>query len=312
MTRGEIESEIDELFGGGGKATQVYRGLAKVLEDRAEFEVVADVPPDVVREKVFTAAADYRRQMRSSRGRPGPSRRVPARRDLERRGRRAEHRARGRLDVALRRPARREPAAVVRRHDGPAADRPLQRRAGAGGPAPIGAGQGRGPQRAARAVSPALSPAQVSPPALPGRGEHARRLRLPHRRPLEPLQRDDQVRPPGRAVPAGALALLGFPARSRAALGPEARAAELPPRVARRPGLAPGRHRHLRPGRAHGVRRAVPPGRARLGDQRVHRRHRAGPRRGLGPRLPARPHSRPAPTSSSRSWASGSGRAWNG
>ena len=43
MTRGEIESEIDELFGGGGKATQVYRGLAKVLEDRAEFEVVADV-----------------------------------------------------------------------------------------------------------------------------------------------------------------------------------------------------------------------------------------------------------------------------
>ena len=46
MTRGEIESEIDELFGGGGKATQVYRGLAKVLEDRAEFEVVADVPPE--------------------------------------------------------------------------------------------------------------------------------------------------------------------------------------------------------------------------------------------------------------------------
>ena len=28
MTRGEIESEIDALFGGGGKATQVYRGLA--------------------------------------------------------------------------------------------------------------------------------------------------------------------------------------------------------------------------------------------------------------------------------------------
>ena len=40
MTRGQIESEVDELFGGGGKATQVYRGLAKVLEDRAEFEVV--------------------------------------------------------------------------------------------------------------------------------------------------------------------------------------------------------------------------------------------------------------------------------
>ena len=67
MTRGEIEGEIDALFGGGGKATQVYRGLAKMLEDRAEFEVVADVPPDVIREKVFTAAADYRRQMRVER-----------------------------------------------------------------------------------------------------------------------------------------------------------------------------------------------------------------------------------------------------
>ncbi len=63
MTRGEIESEVDELFGGGGKATQVHRGLAKVLEDRAEFEVVADIPPDQVREKVFTAAAEYRRRL---------------------------------------------------------------------------------------------------------------------------------------------------------------------------------------------------------------------------------------------------------
>ena len=71
MTRGEIEGEIDGLFGGGGKATQVYQGLAKILEDRAEFEVVADVPPDVIREKVFTAAADYRRQMRASGIGPG-------------------------------------------------------------------------------------------------------------------------------------------------------------------------------------------------------------------------------------------------
>jgi len=63
MTRGEIEGEIDELFGGGGKATLVHRGLAKVLEDGAEFEVVADVPPDVIREKVFTAAAAHRRSI---------------------------------------------------------------------------------------------------------------------------------------------------------------------------------------------------------------------------------------------------------
>ena len=79
MTRGEIESEIDALFGGGGKATQVYRGLAKILEDRAEFEVVADVPPDVIREKVFTAAADYRRQQKANM--TGPVQRDTFRRD---------------------------------------------------------------------------------------------------------------------------------------------------------------------------------------------------------------------------------------
>jgi predicted nuclease of restriction endonuclease-like RecB superfamily len=79
MTRGEIEAEIDALFGGGGKATQVYRGLAKVLEDRAEFEVVADVPPEVIREKVFSAAADYRRQLLTSV--TGPVKRDAFRRD---------------------------------------------------------------------------------------------------------------------------------------------------------------------------------------------------------------------------------------
>lgn len=63
-TRGQIEDEIDGLFGGGGKATQVYRGLAKVLEDRSEFEVVAEIPPDVIRERVFTAAARERVRIR--------------------------------------------------------------------------------------------------------------------------------------------------------------------------------------------------------------------------------------------------------
>jgi predicted nuclease of restriction endonuclease-like RecB superfamily len=71
MTRGQIETEVDELFGGGGKATQVYRGLAKVLEDRAEFEVVADVPPEEVREKVFTAAALHRKELRARLRQPG-------------------------------------------------------------------------------------------------------------------------------------------------------------------------------------------------------------------------------------------------
>ena len=67
MTRGEIEAEIDDLFGGGGKATPIHRGLAKVLEDRAEFEVVADVPPEMIREKVFLAAAESRRRLQAQR-----------------------------------------------------------------------------------------------------------------------------------------------------------------------------------------------------------------------------------------------------
>ncbi|MBV8229009.1 MAG: DUF790 family protein, partial [Planctomycetaceae bacterium] len=62
MTRGEIEAEIVELVG-EGLATLAHRGLAKVLEDRAEFEVVADVPPETVRDKVFMAAAEHRRAL---------------------------------------------------------------------------------------------------------------------------------------------------------------------------------------------------------------------------------------------------------
>lgn len=63
MTRGEIAAEVEELIGGGGLRTLAQQGLAKVLEDRAEFEVVADAPPDQVREKVFTAAAAERRRL---------------------------------------------------------------------------------------------------------------------------------------------------------------------------------------------------------------------------------------------------------
>jgi uncharacterized protein len=71
MTRGEIEAEVDELVG-EGLATLAHRGLAKVLEDRAEFEVVADVPPEVIRDKVFTAAAEHRRSLRSADGHRHP------------------------------------------------------------------------------------------------------------------------------------------------------------------------------------------------------------------------------------------------
>jgi uncharacterized protein len=65
MTRGEIETEIDDLLG-EGMATLAHRGLAKVLEDRAEFEVVSDLPPETVREKVFLAAAAERRALRAA------------------------------------------------------------------------------------------------------------------------------------------------------------------------------------------------------------------------------------------------------
>ncbi len=73
-TRGEIEAEVHELVG-EGLATLAHRGLAKVLEDRAEFEVVADVAPETVREAVFTAAAEARRSNRD------PKHRTPFQRD---------------------------------------------------------------------------------------------------------------------------------------------------------------------------------------------------------------------------------------
>lgn len=67
MTRGEIQTEIDELLGEGtGGATLASRGLAKVLEDRGEFEVVADVPPEQVREAIFTAAAEHRTALKNA------------------------------------------------------------------------------------------------------------------------------------------------------------------------------------------------------------------------------------------------------
>ncbi|WZO98908.1 DUF790 family protein [Isosphaeraceae bacterium EP7] len=70
LTRGEIETEIDQLVG-EGMATLAHRGLAKVLEDRAEFEVVADVAPDRIRESVFTAAALHRKALREAAAVPG-------------------------------------------------------------------------------------------------------------------------------------------------------------------------------------------------------------------------------------------------
>jgi uncharacterized protein len=65
MTRGELEEEIDELVG-EGLANLAQRGLAKVLEDRAALEVVAVVSPEMLRERVFTAAAAQRQTLRAA------------------------------------------------------------------------------------------------------------------------------------------------------------------------------------------------------------------------------------------------------
>lgn len=58
-TRGELAEDLAN-FVGDGPGQLVHQGLAKLLEDRCEYEVVSDVPPDAVREAVFRAAATYR------------------------------------------------------------------------------------------------------------------------------------------------------------------------------------------------------------------------------------------------------------
>jgi predicted nuclease of restriction endonuclease-like RecB superfamily len=58
-TRGELEEDITETFGDEA-STLVHQGLAKLLEDRCEFEVEAGHPPDELRAVVFRAATEHR------------------------------------------------------------------------------------------------------------------------------------------------------------------------------------------------------------------------------------------------------------
>jgi predicted nuclease of restriction endonuclease-like RecB superfamily len=70
QSRGQISEEVETLIGeGGGFELLVHRGLAKLLEDRAHFEVVSEVSPEAVRERVFTAASEARCAMHASRQR---------------------------------------------------------------------------------------------------------------------------------------------------------------------------------------------------------------------------------------------------
>src|SRR5438105_15356849 len=61
-TRGQLDEEVDDLFGDLPQP-QIYQGLAKLLEDRCEFEVQSSLPPEEVRDAVFLAAAKKRQAL---------------------------------------------------------------------------------------------------------------------------------------------------------------------------------------------------------------------------------------------------------
>ncbi len=56
QTRGELEQDLADIIG-DDPSTLVHQGLAKLLEDRCEFEVVAGHPPEQLRAAVFQTAA---------------------------------------------------------------------------------------------------------------------------------------------------------------------------------------------------------------------------------------------------------------
>jgi predicted nuclease of restriction endonuclease-like RecB superfamily len=58
-TRGELETDVEEAFG-SDPGQLVHQGLAKLLEDRCEFEVASGQPPEELREQVFHLAARQR------------------------------------------------------------------------------------------------------------------------------------------------------------------------------------------------------------------------------------------------------------
>ncbi len=58
-TRGELTEALADLVG-DGPTQLVHQGIAKLLEDRCDFEVASTIAPDQVREHVFKAAAEYR------------------------------------------------------------------------------------------------------------------------------------------------------------------------------------------------------------------------------------------------------------
>jgi predicted nuclease of restriction endonuclease-like RecB superfamily len=59
-THGELDEQVEEAIGDSPQQL-VYRGLAKLLEDRSDFEVSAGLPPEHIRQAVFHAATAQRR-----------------------------------------------------------------------------------------------------------------------------------------------------------------------------------------------------------------------------------------------------------
>jgi predicted nuclease of restriction endonuclease-like RecB superfamily len=60
QTRGQLDAEVGELFGDLPQP-QIHQGLAKLLEDRCDFEVLPGHPPEQLREAVFLAATAARK-----------------------------------------------------------------------------------------------------------------------------------------------------------------------------------------------------------------------------------------------------------
>ncbi len=58
-TRGELDEELRDAFS-DSPTYLIHQGLAKLLEDRCEFEVSSGHPPEQLREAVFRTAASHR------------------------------------------------------------------------------------------------------------------------------------------------------------------------------------------------------------------------------------------------------------